>query len=83
MYSHYTEVYISLDRFKVFADYETYMKSQGRVDQLYMVREELALDICHILCNGPVYTDINICFAESQGMDQESNQKYRLLWQVL
>ncbi|XP_018428677.1 PREDICTED: glycogen phosphorylase, brain form isoform X3 [Nanorana parkeri] len=49
------------DRFKVFADYEAYMKSQAKVDQLYMnLREWTKKVIKNIACSGKFSSDRTI-----------------------
>lgn len=49
------------DRFKVFADYEAYIKCQGKVDQLYMnLREWTKKVIKNIACSGKFSSDRTI-----------------------
>uniref|UniRef100_A0A803ST87 Alpha-1,4 glucan phosphorylase n=1 Tax=Anolis carolinensis TaxID=28377 RepID=A0A803ST87_ANOCA len=49
------------DRFKVFADYEAYIKCQGQVDQLYMnPREWTKKVIKNIACSGKFSSDRTI-----------------------
>ncbi|XP_040285586.1 glycogen phosphorylase, brain form [Bufo bufo] len=49
------------DRFKVFADYEDYIKCQGKVDQLYMnLREWTKKVIKNIACSGKFSSDRTI-----------------------
>ncbi|KAM5163366.1 glycogen phosphorylase, brain form [Mantella aurantiaca] len=49
------------DRFKVFADYETYIKCQEKVDQLYMnLREWTKKVIKNIACSGKFSSDRTI-----------------------
>ncbi|XP_068088342.1 glycogen phosphorylase, brain form [Hyperolius riggenbachi] len=49
------------DRFKVFADYEAYIKSQEKVDQLYMnLREWTKKVIKNIACSGKFSSDRTI-----------------------
>uniref|UniRef100_A0A8B9ST52 Alpha-1,4 glucan phosphorylase n=1 Tax=Anas platyrhynchos TaxID=8839 RepID=A0A8B9ST52_ANAPL len=48
------------DRFKVFADYEAYIKCQGQVDQLFMVRAWTKKVIRNIACSGKFSSDRTI-----------------------
>uniref|UniRef100_A0A670YHD0 Alpha-1,4 glucan phosphorylase n=1 Tax=Pseudonaja textilis TaxID=8673 RepID=A0A670YHD0_PSETE len=49
------------DRFKVFADYEAYIKCQGQVDQLYMnPRKWTKMVIKNIACSGKFSSDRTI-----------------------
>nr|DBA26977.1 TPA: hypothetical protein GDO54_011163 [Pyxicephalus adspersus] len=52
---------INHDRFKVFADYEAYIKCQAKVDQLYMnLREWTKKVIKNIACSGKFSSDRTI-----------------------
>lgn len=73
-------------RFKVFADYEDYIKCQEKVSALYKASEVTyyrltPMSYVHFLS---FYCNSNLLHqTETQGMDQEGDLQHRCFWQVL